>query len=55
MRSRFAERVHHAAGTRGTVFWTREETGGIPAAAIKELDDRHLVRRSSEPAPAGTS
>jgi WD40 repeat protein len=44
MRSRFAERFITPLGTRGTVFWTREETGGIPAAAIKELDDRHLVR-----------
>jgi WD40 repeat protein len=44
MRSRFAERFITPLGTRGTVFWTRDETGGIPAAAIKELDDRHLVR-----------
>jgi len=44
MRSRFAERFITASGTRGTVFWTREETGGIPAPAIKELEDRHVIR-----------
>ena len=44
MRSRFAERFITASGTRGTVFWTRDETGGIPAPAIKELEDRHVIR-----------
>ena len=44
MRARFAERFITASGTRGTVFWTREETGGIPAPAIKELEDRHVIR-----------
>jgi hypothetical protein len=44
LRSRFAERFITPMGTRGTVFWTREETGGISTAAIEELDSRHLVR-----------
>jgi hypothetical protein len=44
LRARFAERFITPMGTRGTVFWTREEAGGIPAAAIDELDARHLVR-----------
>jgi WD40 repeat protein len=44
LRARFAERFITPMGTRGTVFWTREQTGGIPAAAIDELDARHLIR-----------
>jgi len=44
LRARFAHDFITPMGTRGTVFWTREQTGGIPAAAIEELDSRHLVR-----------
>jgi hypothetical protein len=44
LRERFAHDFITPMGTRGTVFWTREQTGGIPATAIEELDGRHLVR-----------
>src|SRR5215208_1680457 len=44
LRPRFEHDFITPMGTRGTVFWTREQTGGIPAAAIEELDSRHLVR-----------
>src|SRR3954452_3530795 len=44
LRERFEHDFITPMGTRGTVFWTREQTGGIPAAAIGELDSRHLVR-----------
>jgi hypothetical protein len=44
LRERFVHDFITPMGTRGTVFWTREQTGGIPAAAIEELDSRHLVR-----------
>ena len=44
LRERFVHDFITPMGTRGTVFWTREQTGGIPAAAIEELDARHLVR-----------
>ncbi|HYY56314.1 MAG TPA: tetratricopeptide repeat protein [Pyrinomonadaceae bacterium] len=33
-----------AAGTRGTVFRGSAETGGIPNAAVDELENQHLVR-----------
>jgi tetratricopeptide (TPR) repeat protein len=33
-----------SAGTRGTVFRGSEETGGIPNAAVDELEKQHLVR-----------
>jgi tetratricopeptide (TPR) repeat protein len=32
------------SGTRGTVFRGREETGGIPNAAVDKLVDQHLIR-----------
>ena len=44
LRERFAQAFITPAGTRGTVFWTREETGGIRGGAIEELDARHLIR-----------
>jgi hypothetical protein len=44
LRARFGKTFVTPMGTRGTVYWTREETGGIPAAAIEELDARHLIR-----------
>jgi hypothetical protein len=44
LRVRFARAFITSMGTRGTVFWTRNETGGIPARAIDELDARHLIR-----------
>jgi tetratricopeptide (TPR) repeat protein len=33
-----------SAGTRGTVFRGTEDTGGIPNAAVDELEKQHLVR-----------
>jgi WD40 repeat protein len=32
------------AGTRGTVFIGQSESGGIPASAVKALEDLHLIR-----------
>jgi WD40 repeat protein len=46
--SRLRDRVEQVfitpLGTRGTAYGTQEQTAGIPAAAIAELERRHLVR-----------
>jgi Novel STAND NTPase 1 len=44
LRERFGHTFITPMGTRGSVFWTRDETGGIPARAVEELDVRHLIR-----------
>ncbi|MCP4423224.1 MAG: peptidoglycan DD-metalloendopeptidase family protein [Chloroflexi bacterium] len=46
LRTWFEETLITPAGTRGLVFQDREkeETGGIPNSAVKELDDFHIIR-----------
>jgi tetratricopeptide (TPR) repeat protein len=44
LRTWFDRKLITAAGTRGIVFRGREDTEGIPNAAIDELENQHLIR-----------
>jgi tetratricopeptide (TPR) repeat protein len=44
LRTWFDRKLITAAGTRGTVFRGREDTEGIPNAAIDILEKQHLIR-----------
>jgi WD40 repeat protein len=44
LREWFERSLITPAGTRGTVFRGRDETGGIPNAAVDVLENLHLVR-----------
>jgi WD40 repeat protein len=44
LRRRFEQAFITPLGTRGTVLWTPAQTGGLPAAAVAELDRRHVIR-----------
>ena len=44
LRSWFEHSLITLAGTRGTVYRGREETGGIPNAAVDLLESLHLIR-----------
>jgi WD40 repeat protein len=44
LRERFEEAFITPLDTRGTVYWTPSATAGMPAAAVDEMDGRHLIR-----------
>jgi len=44
LRAWFESRLITPAGTRGTVYRGREETGGIPNTAVDVLENLHLIR-----------
>jgi hypothetical protein len=44
LRAWFERTLITSAGTRGTVYRGREETGGIPNAAVDVLENLHLIR-----------
>jgi WD40 repeat protein len=44
LRAWFEKSLITPAGTRGTVYRGRQDTGGIPNQAVQELEDLHLIR-----------
>lgn len=44
LRAWFEKSLITPAGTRGTVYRGRRDTGGIPNRAVQELEDLHLIR-----------
>jgi hypothetical protein len=44
LRRRFESAFVTPAGTRATVYRAGESTGGIPNAAVDELEARHVLR-----------
>ena len=44
LREWFQDSLITPAGTRGTVYQGRDRSGGIPNAAVRVLEDLHLIR-----------
>ncbi len=44
LREWFSKELITPAGTRGTVFQGREDTGGIPNSAVEILENQHIIR-----------
>jgi WD40 repeat protein/Flp pilus assembly protein TadD len=44
LRAWFSEKLVTPAGTRGTVFQGKNDTEGIPNAAVAELESQHIIR-----------